>query len=682
MSLCTESVTQSSVSQPVESATVNAEAADLKAYVNERLTQIQFDRLSGVLGGVPFVKLVIDRDQKNKMHFLNDRFYHLHAYYVGDCILNESRDGFFKKIDAFNDAVYHSDQRRFYFGTIGRITLESRTVYVLETQEIDSMGKVLIEDLFALVKQFMDPSMELIFKPANQAQEKALELIPNQDIPRILTTEIYAKSKFISLNNGSSEGRVRCFLSEIEFQAALGTIEWYDIIVMNRVPDDVPRVSGMINADFTTPLSHTNVLAAGWKIPNCIQRDIFEQVQKQKLDKKWISLEVNSTSTEAKITLITEPKGLKKPNWEIHKIVIEAPDAEDPKICSLQDLKISDRYKYGTKAANIGEMKQVLKLGSSRILGFYQVKRPPRENLLPHLAKYLAKTTSDMGTDNLAKQASQFLSQYFKVPRGIALPFSLQRRFLETSPQIQQAIGKLKMALELEAHEIDSLCISLQKLILKTRLPDSIRNEIDRMIIQELSGVSTFVLRSSSNAEDLENFSAAGIYESVNHITSAEKLFEGIKQVWASLVSARSVRLRQQSGISLDDSYMGVIIQEEVESKMGGVMVTKNPMDRSDFRNVYINVSLKSVINIVQGSELPMQYLASTVEGGGSTLSIGSATEDLSTDNMAILQKLAFAGRLMQSHFSPDYTFSCPMDIEWLANDDGIYLLQLRPYAK
>jgi phosphoenolpyruvate synthase/pyruvate phosphate dikinase len=127
---------------------------------------------------------------------------------------------------------------------------------------------------------------------------------------------------------------------------------------------------------------------------------------------------------------------------------------------------------------------------------------------------------------------------------------------------------------------------------------------------------------------------------------------------------------------------MGVIIQEEVETGMGGVMVTTNPMDKNDFRNTYINVSLKSVINIVQGAELPMQYLYNSVEGGGYTLSLGSATEDLSKERLAILQKMAFAGRLMQSHFSPDYTFSHPVDIEWLVNNQGLFFLQLRPYSR
>lgn len=668
MSLYTESVTKNEAPKSTE----------LFGLVNEPLTKISFDQLSGILGSVPFVKFVVDRKKENAVHFLNDRFYHLHAYYVADHIVKEPQEQFLKKIDAFNEETYHHDDRRFYFGTIGRIKHENRSVYTLETQEIDSMKGPLIEELYSIIKAAIDPNFELFFKPANHIQEKAIEEIPHKKIPRIYTSEIYANSNFISLNPGISEGRIRCFHTEVEFHAAHESIEWYDIIVMHRVPDDVPRVSGMINADFTTPLSHTNVLAAGWKIPNCIQRDIFDTIQKERLDRKWVRLEVAANATKAEITLQTEPKELKKPNWVMQKITIETPDVEDPKIRSLQDLRMSDRYKYGTKAANIGEMKHVLKNGSNRILGFYQVKRPPRENLLPHIAHFLGVPENA----DLLNASTEFLSKFLKVPRGIAVPFSLQRKFLETSPQIQQGIGKLKMALELDAHEIDSLCVSLQKLILKTRMPDSIREQIDGMIIRELSGVSTFVLRSSSNAEDLEGFSAAGIYESVNHITSTEKIFEGIKQVWASLVSARSVRLRQQSGISLDDSYMGVIIQEEVESGMGGVMVTKNPMEKNDFRNVYINVSLKSVIDIVQGGELPMQYLYNTVEGGGYTLSLGGAKEDLSKERLETLQKMAFAGRLMQSHFSPDYTFSHPADIEWLANKDGAYFLQLRPYAK
>jgi hypothetical protein len=110
--------------------------------------------------------------------------------------------------------------------------------------------------------------------------------------------------------------------------------------------------------------------------------------------------------------------------------------------------------------------------------------------------------------------------------------------------------------------------------------------------------------------------------------------------------------------------------------------VTTNPMNASgDFRNVYLNVSAKSVTNVVQGSELPYQYMFNTVEGGGQTLSIGNAPHDLDETQKARLQKLSVLGRLLQSHFSPDYTFSAPIDVEWVANDETIFILQLRPYA-
>lgn len=657
---------------------IPAQINDKPSVIDEMLTAFTFDQFSGILANIPFIKFVIDRENNNQIHFLNDRFYHLHAYYVAEQIFKDHSGNFFKHIDEFNQKTYHDDDRRFYFGTIGRIKKNNRHVFLLETQEIDSMGKDLILELFSLIRKNMHPNLELIFKPANHKQEKAMDEIPNTLIPRMHTSEIYATSKFIALNTGETKGRIRLFKTEEDFHAKLSTIEWYDIIVMTRVPDDVPRVAGIINADFTTPLSHTNVLASGWKIPNCIQRDIFETIEEKELDMKWVRYEVNATTANAIIDMIDSPKELVRPNWVMQKITLENPDIDDMKIASLEDLRMTDRYKYGTKAANIGEMKYVLKNGSNRILGFYQVKRPPRENLLNHIANFLKVTEKD----DLQKKANEYLAETIHIPRGIAIPFSIQRQFLETSPQIQQAIGKLKMALELNAHEIDSLCISLQNLILKTRIPDSIRDQIDAMMIQEMSGVSRFVVRSSSNAEDLENFSAAGIYESINGITSAEKIFEAIKKVWSSLVSARSVRLRQQSGISLDQSYMGVIIQEEIPSSMGGVMVTTNPIDKKDFRNTYINVSLKSVVHIVTGADLPMQYLFNTVESGGFTISLGSSKEDLPKEKLDILQKMAFAGRLLQSHFSPDYTFSQPVDIEWLVNDEGIQFLQLRPYSR
>lgn len=66
---------------------------------------------------------------------------------------------------------------------------------------------------------------------------------------------------------------------------------------------------------------------------------------------------------------------------------------------------------------------------------------------MPHLAKLLGKNED---TDLLGA-ARQLLAERVRVPSGVALPFSMHQGFLESSPKIQQAIGKLKMALELNA---------------------------------------------------------------------------------------------------------------------------------------------------------------------------------------------------------------------------------------
>lgn len=649
------------------------------ALVDEPLTGTAFQQLCGNLAGYPFVKIVVDREE-NHIHFINNARYEFHADYVAEVILGMSKEELFAKLDNFNHSVYQDPKRRFFLGMIALHKHDSHPFYTFETVEVDTMDGKMLTWFFDTTKKYVDHALPLLLKPANHMQEMIVKGLDEYRYPRIFTHELFSSSSFIALNEGSTQGRLRIFHSEEEYEKAFSSIEWFDIIAMPRVPDDIPRVAGIINSCYTTPLSHTNVLAHGWEVPNCIQLGLIEELDDKKLQGTWVEYTVSRNADRCRIEKILKPRQIPEvPAWRVHQIKLEEPETDDTPIMSLESLRISDRFRYGTKAANIGELQHVLKYGSERLTGFYRIKRPPRENLLSYLAQLLEVPP---GSD-LNKAAWNYLRQNIKVPRGIALPFSLQQDFLQGCAKIQQGIGKLKMALELGSKNIDPLCLSLQQMIRSTRLTDKIRFYIDEQISEHLGGVSSFVVRSSSNAEDLENFSAAGIYESKNHVTTAERIFESIKEVWASLLSARSMRLRQEVGISLDDCYMGVIIQEEVGSSIGGVLVTTNPLDpKGDFRNVYINASTKSVVNVVEGSEQPYQFMYNTLEGVGKTIALGDAKQDLSAEQKQILWKLAICSRLLQSHFSPDYTFSFPIDIEWTANDDGLYILQIRPYAR
>lgn len=650
------------------------------ALVGERLGLAAFGGLSGNLAGYPFVKVVVERSGpvgKPVLHVLNHAVYPFHAHYIAEKLLKVPASEVERNIDAFNASVYNVATRKYFLGVVSLHRRADKRFFVLETVEVDTMDGAMVREFFGFLNSQVEPAVPLLFKPANHLQEKIVAEIEPRELPRILQHELFATASFVSLNPGTVRGRLRAFQREADYRAAASTLDWYDIVVMHKVPDDIPRVSGIINAHHTTPLSHTNVLASGWGIPNSIQLGIFARIAKEGLDNQWVEYAVEASATDVGLKKIEKPAEISRPAWSIQRIKLEEPEAVNTKIKELSELRMSDRYRYGTKAANLGELKHVIEEGSERLLGFYRIRRPPRENLLPYLARMLGAPEKA----DLAHEASSFLKRTLVVPRGIAIPFSIQQEFLESSPRIQQGIGKLKMAIELNAREIESLCINIQQLIMRTRMPEKVRGYIDSQIAAHLAGVSTFVVRSSSNAEDLQGFSAAGIYSSINHLTSAENIFESIKQVWASMLSPRSVRLRSEVGISLDDCYMGVIVQEEVKSRMGGVLVTTNPMNRGDFRNVYVNASSESVNAVVDGSGQPFQYLFNTVEGGGRTLSIGSAATDLPAEQKERLQHVALAGRLLQAHFSPDYTFSAPVDMEWAMDASQIYLLQLRPYA-
>lgn len=649
------------------------------AIIDQLLSFEAFQTLSGSMSGLPYVKVVIER-QSGKIHFINDHEYKFHAVYIAEKILQIDTSDLFKNIDQYNHGFYHSADRSFYLGILAFHEKVDSSFFTLETVEIDNMNTQMMTELFSQVKKNLDPKYPLFFKPANHVQEKAVRDFDKDELPRLFNYEIFAASPFVALNEGEAIGRLRVFKNDTEYKEALGSIEWYDIVVMHRLPDDIPRIAGMINEQHTTPLSHTNVLAHGWHIPNCIQSGVFSVIEEQDLADQWVQMKVTSKEKAVSLTKTEPPvEVMQKPTHAVQSVKLEEPDILKTEIQNLDNLRMADRFRYGTKAANLGELRHVMLKGSDRLLGYYRMKRPPRENLLPYVKDFLKSENDDLMS--LRKETWNYLRERIEIPNGIAIPFSLQQEFLTSSPQIQQQIGRLKMALELGAREVDSICLTLQRMIRSTRMPIEMRDHIDSSIVENLGGVSSFVVRSSSNAEDLENFSAAGIYESINHVTTAENIFDSIKEVWASLVSPRSVRLRHEVGISLDDCYMGVIIQQEVEADMGGVMVTMNPTNPKDFRDVFLNVSNQSVVNVVQGSDLPFQYLFNTVEGGGRTISIGNAKEDLSDEKKAVLQELAFVGRFLQSHFSKDYTFSAPQDIEWAIGGEHIYILQLRPYA-
>ncbi|WP_367123310.1 PEP/pyruvate-binding domain-containing protein [Streptomyces phytohabitans] len=658
------------------------EAATDRTVVGEHLSLPLFHTLSGVLAGHPYVKVVVDRAEGD-WHVLDAAAHPFHVNYIATRVLGMELAELDAGLDAFNASVYADPDRRFLLGVLSLHSGEDadgreRPFLVLETTEADTMHGALLEFFHGFVRDRVDARLPLLLKPANHVQEEELAAVSEQSVPRVLGHELFGTRTRTALNTGEAVGRLRRYATVEEYEAAAGGLGWSDIVAMPCLPDDVQRVAGFVNTAPITPLSHTNVLASGWGIPNAIVQDLDQLAERHGLDGAWVRYRVR----EDDITLerLDEDPGLRAPAWHQQRIRLEPPLLEDAPVLSLHRLRTADRDRYGTKAANLGELHHVLDSRTADLTAFYGRPRPPRENLRPHLAARLGLSTPSAA--ELRAAASSFVAGTVEAPEGVALPFSLQHRFLTSSPALQQGIGKLKMALELDALDVlDALCLQLQHLIRHAPMPDSVAGEITRALPDQLAAGERLVVRSSSNAEDLPGFSAAGVYDSVTTVRGTDELLDAVRQVWASLVSPRSVRLRHQVGISLDDTYMGVIVQEYVPAALGGVLVTCNPTRREDFRNVYLNCSPGSPEQVVEGTVLPQQYLYNTVEGGGRTVALGSWPEGLSAGTRAQLADLSLTGRLLQSHFGAPEV-DAPLDIEWLLTDQGDFrLVQIRPYA-
>ncbi|MFF0190537.1 PEP/pyruvate-binding domain-containing protein [Streptomyces sp. NPDC005244] len=651
--------------------------------VGANLSLPLFRTLSGVLAGHPYLKLVVDRAE-DTWHLLDTRVHPFHVDYIATRVLGMTPQQLDAELDAFNASVYMAPDRRFLLGVLSLHSDEDsdgaeRPFLVLETTEADTMHGPLLQDFYDYVRIRVDGRLPLLLKPANHGQEHELATVSDARLPRILSQELFGNRTRTCLNPGVAQGRLRYFRSPQDYRAGAAGLGWSDIVAMAGLPDDVPRVAGFINTAATTPLSHTNVLASGWGIPNAIIRDLDALVERHGLDDAWVDYRVR----EDTITLerLNRAPALERPVWDTQRIHIDAPLIGDAPIMELRRLRSDDRDSYGTKAAHLGELHHVLDSRTADLTAFYSRPRPPRPDLLAHLGSRLGEPGAPL--ERLRSSAAERMARTVRAPRGVALPFHLHHLYLTSSPALQQGIGKLKMALELDALDmIDSLSLDLQHLMRNTPIPDEVTRAITGAVPQLLAEGRRLVVRSSSNAEDLPGFSAAGIYDSVTTVRGEQQLMDAVIHVWASLLSPRSVRMRHQVGIALDDTYMGVIIQEYASADLGGVLVTCNPTRREDFRNVYLNCTPGSPEQVVDGTVLPHQYLYNTVEGGGRTVAVGSSGTDLTADTRAALAQLALAGRLLQSHFSkgdPDDA----LDIEWLMTDEGAFqLVQVRPYAR
>jgi phosphoenolpyruvate synthase/pyruvate phosphate dikinase len=237
----------------------------------------------------------------------------------------------------------------------------------------------------------------------------------------------------------------------------------------------------------------------------------------------------------------------------------------------------------------------------------------------------------------------------------------------------------------IESHyvQLDALRVAIESTPVDATLIAAIKTKM-----LESGHNGRWILRSSTNAEDLAGFNGAGLYRSIKikaNATDAE-LIDALRKVWASVWLQTAFDERAWYGVDHRTVGMAVLVQPFVEGAIAnGVAISANPF--AEFRpGVLINAQPSGgSVTGAAGDEIPEQHLVYTFteELDFEFLSKSSRMPDGKIIlNKAILTDLTNQLVSLHKHFMHRWDDRAnAVDVEFLVMpDQKIVILQARPY--
>ncbi len=494
---------------------------EMPAYMEYLKSEADFlalgsDPLTNKYNDVVSVKVVYDLHLK-KIFYINSANFDFHyefcQKYLDPTIY----------LSKFNEENYgeSSVNRKYLLGNInyfGRLK-----TFALELSPSDQMQIGSIEQLITEIRvnSFLGPELKLML-----STQRLIDLRSEfKGLVKFLTPEdIYENMETQSVSEGLAIGRLR-FVENFDVEST--TFSSTDILVIKETPLILPRVAGVIVAEFQTPLSHLSILGKNRKMPVLAMKNAFGNSSLLAFRDMNVQLEVKCGTYEIE-------KSDKSPNVSFspkNKIELEF-DLKVDTLIGVDHLNRKSENFAGNKARNFGWLYDISKNGNFRT--------PENAFAIPfhfyfeHIQKSKAK---------------DLIAQLCKNPSDYQNPAKLEAHLSE--------IRKAILAEPINPHFLK---------LVENRVKESPKYLRMRF-------------RSSTNAEDADGFSGAGLYASkTGEIGNADKSVEkAIKTVWASLWSYPAYVEREYFNIDQSTVQMGVLAHRSFpEEEVNGVIITKN----------------------------------------------------------------------------------------------------------
>ena len=490
-------------------------------------------------GAVRSVKVVLDLTD-SALYYVQSRRFPLHYDFCAQ------RLGFRGGQVLFNQWNYSPSRlRRFVLGTLNQF---GEGGYVLEFFAMDDISGRQMADLYRRVRATVpaaDSVRVLVSTPTQEARLR--EAAPA--VPRLTPERAFAGQTFQPLVAARAFGYLRRVPADSVLSAGLGPT---DVLLTSGAPPDLPPVAGLLTTAFQTPLSHLNLLSQNRGTPFAAWRGAWADARLRSLTGQLVRLTVTADTFRVEPATLADAQAA----WAARTTAPVRALQLDRKTGGLVDLKTAGYGSVrtiGGKGANFAEL---LKVEVSR-------------------------------------------GEPLPVPEGgFAIPFRWYCEHVERHG-IRAQLDSVwnDPALTADSRRLAARLRRIQAAIRSAPLDPALTRLVEARVTAAELG-PRFRFRSSTNAEDIEGFNGAGLYDSqtgvVGRPDSAKKsVARAIRTVWASLWEPRAVQERQLFHLDQASVAMGVLVHRSFpEEAANGVALT---------RNVYNAFNAGYVVNVQVG---------------------------------------------------------------------------------